>query len=91
MDLIFTGTGAADFFHTSFCAGENCSSARLEGGKSIRSSSGLLLEDMLLLDASWGAYAFFSEAPRARLPVKIHIDHPQPFRSLSAPCGGNIS
>jgi phosphoribosyl 1,2-cyclic phosphate phosphodiesterase len=81
MQGIFTGTGAADFFHLEFCQEEECPLSRQEGGRSLRSSSGFLLEDTILFDASWSAFEYFQKHPQAICELQAilithsHDDH----------------
>ena len=50
MKTTFLGTSASNAFPEAFCSCENCTQARILGGKSLRKRSAILINDDLLID-----------------------------------------
>lgn len=59
MKLTYLGTAAAEGFPAVFCNCEHCRSARMLGGKNIRTRSQTLVNDDLLIDLSSDTYYHF--------------------------------
>lgn len=50
MDLLFTGTGAADYQTVFTCACENCTAIRTRGARNVRHYASLFIDGWLLVD-----------------------------------------
>lgn len=95
MKLTFLGTAASEGYPNAFCACENCRTARLLGGPSLRKRSSALIDDELLIDLGPDlmAAAQMHSVPLDRirycLQTHDHEDHLDPahFLSRSAYCG----
>lgn len=85
MKLTLIGTGAGEAYPGFWCSCENCSRARMTGGKDLRGNCTALLNDDLLLDMN---HHFFEMAPRLGIwPDRLrhllvthpHQDHFTPY------------
>jgi len=95
MQLLFLGTSASEGYPNSFCACDNCETARKLGGPSLRKRSTALIDRELLLDLGRDLMAASIQhqvslaGVRYCLQTHEHHDHlaPSHFGSRSPFCG----
>lgn len=81
MDILFVGTGAADYEAGLTCPCANCLNARTLGGRNLRTYSSVLIDDSLLVDCGrtvpWRMAELDVEISgiRAVLITHSHADH----------------
>lgn len=99
MRIIFLGTAAAEGYPGIFCRCENCSQARLLGGRNLRYRSALLVNDDLLIDfgpdiqASALRFNLSLWNVTTGLVTHAHLDHfyPQNFEMRADVFTGKLS